>query len=444
MNILLTAWLLGRPSHSRAVPQALTVAAYAMVTAVLLVVLAGAWSFTTFDPEARGMYLPLAGFAVVLLVVPVLVLGAAAARLSARTQDRALSALRLVGATAGQVGRVALVQAVGTALVGALAGVLLYVACRPLVALVRFQGEALGAAMRLPGWAVAAAVAAVVLLSAASAVAGLRRLVITPLAVARRQDVPTPSWVRLLVTVGVLAVLYAVFTNLGVVARDLATMVVTVIGGFGLGLLVLDLVGPWLVGLVARRRLARAERPEQLLAARMVLEDPAASWCQVSGVAMASFVAVVGGCGAAMMQLGNQEPTGDWFDHVPGDVLTGVLLTLAITFTCVAASATISQCAATLDRAELYEGLHHLGMSYQVMNRARVASLMVPALTASIGFAVASTLLVLPLAGVALLLRPLTVAVVVGAVVLGMVLVRSAIALANPRRLLSQPQPVGP
>ncbi|WP_313811098.1 FtsX-like permease family protein [Glutamicibacter sp.] len=437
MNTLHLAWMIGRPSAARSTPQILTVSAYAMVSAVLLIVLGGAYSFTSFEPEAQGMYLPLAAFALVLLIVPLVVLGAAAARLSARTQDRALSSLRLLGSTGTQISQIAMIQAAGTALVGALLGVVLYLAASPLVSMIQFQGAPIGSAIYLPWWVIALAVVLVVLLSVISAVAGLRKLVITPLAVATRQSVPVPSWARALITVGVIAVLYFVLNNLAVIAQDLATMIGIIVGGFGMGLLVLNLVGPWLVARVGKSKLAKAQKPEELLAARMILENPAQSWRQVSGVAMASFVAVVGGSGAALMGMGGGEVSEPgWMQYLSADVLTGVLLTLAIAFICVAASAAITQSASTLDRAELYDGLHRLGMSYKVMNAARTKSLMIPALTASIGFAIASAVLVLPLAGIAVLVKPVTVLVVILAVVLGLLLVRVSITVANPQRLL--------
>lgn len=439
MNSVHLAWMLGRPSSTRGTSQILTVSAYAMISAMLLIVVGGAYSFTSLELEAQATYLPLAGFAVVLLAVPLLVLGAAAARLSARTQDRALSSLRLLGATSGQISLLCLLQAAGTALVGAVAGIVLYLAASPLVSLIHFQGAPLGAAIYLPWWAVALAVAAIVLLSIASSLAGMRKLIITPLAVATRQGVPVPSWIRALVTVGGVALLYFIFTNIGMISTELGTIIAVIILGFGFGLLILNLIGPWLVAMVGKSKLKKAERPEQLLAARMILENPSESWRQVSGVAMASFVAVVGGSGAAMMTVGgDQEPTGTWIDFLPQDILTGVLLTLAITFVCVAASAAISQSASTLDRADLYNGLHKLGMGYKVMNAARTKSLMIPALTASIGFAIASVVLVFPLAGIAVLVKPVTVLMVIAAVVLGLLLIRVSISVANPRRMLAE------
>ncbi|WP_345470657.1 permease [Glutamicibacter ectropisis] len=438
MNILHFAWLLGRPAKTRLAPQVLTVSAYALVSAVMLIVLGGAYSFTRFEAEAQGTYLPLAGFAVVLLIVPLMVLGSAAARLSARANDRALSSLRLLGATGSQIRSVAILQASGTALAGALAGVVLYLACAPLASLISFQGSPIGTAIYLPVWVLAAAVFAVVALSAISAAVGLRKLMITPLAVATRRSVPVPSWIRAAITVGGILVLSLLFTNLSQVAQSIAVVLIVILGGFGLGMLILNLVGPYLVSKVAQSKLKKAQTPQQLLAARMILENPAESWRQVSGVAMASFVAVIGGSGAAMMNATSaQEPTNTWYDYLPADILTGVLLTLAITFICVAASSAITQSASTLDSAELYSGLHRLGMDWGTMNAARVKSLMVPALAASIAFAIASTLLVLPLAGMAVIFSPLTVLTVIAAVVLGLVLVRISITVAEPARLLA-------
>lgn len=438
MNILHLSWMLGRPAKSRLAPQLLTACAYAMVSAILLIVLGGAYSFTSFSLEAQSMYLPLAAFAVVLLVVPLLVLGSAAARLSARSNDRALSSLRLLGATGRQISLVAVLQAAGTALAGALTGVLLYFLVAPLASMLRFQGAPIGSAIYLPLWMLAIAVVAVVLLSAASAAAGLRKLVITPLAVATRRAVPTPGWLRAVIAVGGIAVLGLVFANMGQFLQSIAAIIAVVVGGFGFGLLIMNLIGPFLVSKVGKRKLRKANTPQELLSARMILESPAESWRQVSGVAMASFVAVVGGSGAAMMSMTDDGLSrGTWLEHVPADVTTGVLVTLAISFICVAASAAISQSASTLDRAELYRGLHRLGMPWATMNAARTKSIMIPALTASIGFAIASTVLVLPLAGAAIIFKPLTVITVVACVSLGMLLIRGAILVADPQKLLA-------
>lgn len=437
MNTLHMAWMLARPSSAGRTPQLLTIGAYTMVSAMMLIVLGGAWSFTKLDSDAQSFYIPLAAFALVLLLVPLLVLGSSAAKLSARAQDRALSSLRLLGATGFQVRAVAVTQAAATALVGAVGGVVLYLALAPAVALVKFQGEPIGTAIFLPSMTTVLAVLAVLLLSVISALAGLRKLVITPLAVATRRTAPMPSWIRAVIGIGSIVVLCTLFDKIGLLPVGMGVLLTIIISGFGLGLLALNLIGPWLVAKVGKAKLNKATTPEELLAARMILESPGAAWRQVSGVAMAAFVAVIGGAGAAMFEFSDTQSTGTWEDYLGADVLTGVLMTLSIALICVAISAAISQCAGTLDREDLYLGLHRLGMDLGVINKARVQSVMIPALTVAIGFALASAVLVFPFASLALLIKPLTVGTVLAVLFAGLLVIRLALNIADPRKLLS-------
>lgn len=443
MNLMHIAWQLARPSAGRRGPLLLTLSAYAVVTALALIVVGGALSFRQFDPQAQPFYLSLAGLAAILLVIPLLVLGRAAAQLSARSQDRALASLRLLGATGADVRAISVLQAFGAAVLGALGGVGLYLVLVPLVGLLRFQGASLGTSLMAPVPVILLVLAVVAVLSIVSSLLGLRRLVITPLAVRKRAVVSSPHWVRALVMVLGLGMLSVLFSNLGVIAQDLAVMLLVLIGGLGLGLAVLNLMGPWLVAKVAQRKLRKAQNAASLLGARMILESPQQAWRQVSGVAMAAFVAVVGGSGAAMMQATSSSDLAGWEAYLATDMLTGVLLTLGISFCCVAASSAITQSAATLDRADLYRGLDRLGMPLHLMNQARVKSVMLPTLTAAIGFGLASALLVLPLAGLAMLLQPVTVLVVLGTVVAGLLVVRVAISLAAPQRILDGPRGQG-
>ncbi len=134
-------------------------------------------------------------------------------------------------------------------------------------------------------------VLAVCVLAAASAALGLRKVVVTPLGVRTRQTADGAHWVR-----GLIA---AVVVVVGVVAMGgmlssfgAFIVIIAVMGGcFGLALLALNLMGPWILRLRASSQLKRAKRPEQLLAARTVLESPKELWRQVGGgVAMTSFV----------------------------------------------------------------------------------------------------------------------------------------------------------
>ena len=93
------AWLLARPGSAGAAASVLPVTAFGIVTALLLTVIGGAQAFWTWTDDEAVLYQALAVIALSLLVVPLVSLGGAAARLSARRRDDRLATLRLLGAT---------------------------------------------------------------------------------------------------------------------------------------------------------------------------------------------------------------------------------------------------------------------------------------------------------------------------------------------------------
>lgn len=435
MKAFSLAWLLGRPVRGRLGPQLLTASAYALTAALLMLVAAGGWSFTAVQDELSGLYLVLAGLAVALLVVPLAVLGAAAARLSARSHDQRLATVRLLGGTPALAAAVTVIESAAVALAGVLSGVVLYLLGAPLVGLLHFRGQAIGAAMFMPVGAIALLALAVVAVGVVSAVVGLRRLNVSPLGVRTRAAAPGARWIRALIA-GV--VIVTAFTALQFLSafRDFALMIAVLIGAFAAVLAVLNIVGPWAVRLLAGHSLTRAQTPERLLAARMILESPAAAWRQVSAVAMTSFVAVLGGSGAALMKASVTEESAAGDRALAQDILTGVVVTVLVSFIGVCCSAVINQCAQTLDRRELYVNLGRLGMDAATMDRARVRAVMGPLLWVCLGSALIAGILLLPLVGVALVLSPLTILVVVGTLAAGVVAVRASVTLAGARLVL--------
>ena len=132
--------------------------------------------------------------AVIGALVPVAVFVSTATRLSAARREQRLAALRLVGATASQVTRLAAVEALFVDVIGVVAGIGLFFLTRPLVARIP-----LDAATWFPGSIVPPLVPAVGLLllipvvGVAASVVALRRVVVTPLGVQRRQTPGMPS-----------------------------------------------------------------------------------------------------------------------------------------------------------------------------------------------------------------------------------------------------------
>ncbi|GAA2206468.1 hypothetical protein GCM10009850_019260 [Nonomuraea monospora] len=232
------------------------------------------------DAEA---YQALSLVASVLMIVPLLVFGGAAARLTVARRDQRLAALRLIGATPGQVIAMTVAEAVIVALAGALAGAVVFALSVPLLAMIEMQGGPWFAADLFPGPLVLAGVlVAVPLLLGLSAVAGLRRVVVSPLGVAKRETPPAMRFVRVLA-------LLAVLIAFPVLTRGTSVAIVAV--ALTLAFLCVNLVGPWVVGLIGRITAATARGPARLLAGRRLVDDPRSAWRTVSGVALTGFVA---------------------------------------------------------------------------------------------------------------------------------------------------------
>lgn len=283
MNLSVLRLLL-RPESGKSATLLIPAVAFAIVAALVLTVVGGAQSFWTWDDEYSFIYQLLATIALALLVLPLASLGGSAARLSARRRDERLSTLRLLGVTPFGVGVATVVESTVIAAVGVLAGVVGYLLLVPLVGLIPFRGAPLGAeSILLPVWIIAVACLAIVLLSAVSAMIGLRRVVISPLGVRTRAQAASAHWIRAVVTVVVLGAVVvgaqlapsaAAFLSLGTILAVL----------FSVTLLLLSVVGPWAVKVFARSQVKRARTASRLLAARLVLDDPKAAWRQVSGV----------------------------------------------------------------------------------------------------------------------------------------------------------------
>ena len=412
------AWLLARPGSAGAAASVLPVTAFGIVTALLLTVIGGAQAFWTWTDDEGVLYQALAVIALALLVVPLVSLGGAAARLSARRRDDRLATLRLLGATPATVSALAVIESAVLAAVGAVAGVVVYLAVVPLLGLIEFRGEPLGASGVLLPWPVLVAVPfGIAALAALSAVLGLRQVVISPLGVRTRQEAPRLHWVRVVVGVGVVALAFGVMAVLRVAPTTMVILGMLAFA-FGASLAVLNLIGPWVIRLVASGQAKRAKTPARLLAARTVLESPKGAWRQVGGVAMTSFMAVFAGTGVAV--LGVMGAEGDAESQVlVTDIRTGILITVVGSFLMVACSVGVNQAAGILDRGELYRSLDMLGMPVGTMDAARRRAVMSPLRITAIGSAVTAAIVMLPLTGITLIVAPASLLVIAGVLAAG-------------------------
>lgn len=398
--------------------------AFAIVTALILTVVGGAQAFWAWSDDYAVIYQSLAAIAVALLVVPLGSLGGAAARLSARRRDERLSTLRLLGVTPWSVGVVTVVESTLIALSGVFVGVALYFALIPGVALVHFRGEALGAAAILLHPALIAAVAAaIVLLAALSAVIALRQVVISPLGVRMRATTASVHWIRAVIVGLLLVAAYIAITMTPAVVSGTIMLIVVLAGIFGVSLALLNVVGPWILKMIATGQARRATSPERLLSARLVLDAPKAAWRQVSGIAMASFMAVFAGTGASLMTSMMSEGATAADVALGVDIRTGVIITLVASFLMVAASVGVTQASEILDQRPLHTSLHYLGMPMQTMDAARRRAIMSPLLITALGSALCAGVLIFPILGIAMITAPVSLMTIAAVLATGIGLV---------------------
>ena len=376
----------------------LAVVAFTVSSWLLLSVLAGINTFvnrqfhppaafvTALGADAAGgvaqlvMWTLLAACAGVLLIVPLVTLGAAAARMGALGRDQRLSTLRLLGLTGGQAIALSTVETMLAGLAGGVLGVVGYLLTLPAWAAIGFQATPLSAAeMLLPVWAIAATVAGLVVLAGLSSVTGLMRLTISPLGVARRAPRPALKLWRLLAVPLVIAawIIVAPMLNL---AHEFVASAAVVLAVLALFMGVINLVGPWLLQLLGLL-LTRSGRPAVLLAGRRLLADPKGAWRSVSGLAFVGFT------GGALVSLPDFSIYSDdpLLRILAEDVRTGTYLTLGIAFVVAATSTLLNQACGILDRRRELRQLANLGVPRSLHDRTRLVEVVAPAALSALG-----------------------------------------------------------
>ncbi|MGY1748395.1 hypothetical protein [Modestobacter sp. SYSU DS0511] len=396
----------------------LAVIAFTAVTWALLTTLGGVRAFVArAEVQSEGIgeiYVVLSLTAAALILVPLVTLGGAAARLAVARRDARMAALRLAGATTGQVSAMAGAEALTQAVAGALLGAVLYGATLPLVALLPFQGRTFDVAELWVGSWAGVALPAVPLVALGSALAALRRVAITPLGVARRLPPKGLSWTRLLPLV-VLGGVFAATAN-GMLQAELVVLLAVLLGSLAGAMWVFTLVGPWLVTLVGRVAVRRAQSVPTLLAARRLLDDPKAAWRSVGGVALIAFVA------GALCVSPAMGATAEGEAHLGADIAVGTAVTLLIAALLAAVSTGVTQAGRALDSAAEYRALHLAGTEVSVLHAARMRETGLPLAVCVGGASITALLMISPFADL-LAQEPVGLVLFAGSVVVGCALV---------------------
>ena len=430
MNAAVSLWwqLRRAAAADDRVPGVLAGVSFAVATAALLVCVAGLSAFEARNPVPPGhstglsideamigdLYVTLAWIATTCMVIPILTLGGVAARLAIARRDQRLAALRLAGATSAQVTVMTLAEAAAQALVGALTGVVLYLAVLPIVARLTFQGRTFDLSeLVLPLGQTAAVVGAVVVVAIVSGASSLARVAISPLGVAARTSPKRLSILRVLVAAAAGAAWVLVITPMKEPER------LTIVLVLGAVILAVNAVGPWVV-MVAGRVAARiAPTAATLLAARRIADDPKSTWRAVGALGLA--VVVVGFTSLAQVD----DPGTPLEAYLSADLGTGALVTLVIITIVGATSTGVVQAARVLDQREQYRALALAGTGERSLHRARALEVALPlamTIALSAGFVLVLMLPFLSRLDGGLVVRFVVTSAIAGAVVLASVL----------------------
>ncbi|MEU7757272.1 FtsX-like permease family protein [Micromonospora sp. NPDC049171] len=252
------------------------------------------------EPGLRGG----TAFALLMLMIPVLALAGQCARLGAPARDRRLAALRLAGATPGQVTRLVVLETGMAALLGTLVGLGVYLLGRDLLHRPDARGRLALPTDVLPSTGVLAGVVlGLPVVAALATVLMLRTVTTSPLGVNRkapRERGPRP-WVGFLIGLGV--VLFAAARPVAYRFDDdeelVAWLVPLMFAAGGFTAMIGVVIGTGWISYHCGRLLRRyARRPAALLAAGRLMADPWAG----SRTFAALLSALIFGAGAAALR----------------------------------------------------------------------------------------------------------------------------------------------
>lgn len=240
------------------------------------------------DPSLPLLYTIAAWIAGALLVAPSISLLGAGARLTAARRGRRLAALRLAGATSGQVTALAALETAFGAVLGIGLGVVVALAGMGVVASsIPLGGGRFGFADLIPSpLAFAMILIGALVVAVGSALAGLREVRATPLGVVRQARRKRPGWRRFFVMVAAWAAFIATIP-----ITQASGQYVMLVGGLAVVILSISTVGPvfaWVMGWITTRF---SRGPRGLVAGRRLMADPIGSFRPTTGLVLIAFVA---------------------------------------------------------------------------------------------------------------------------------------------------------
>lgn len=309
-----------------------------------------------------------------------------AAVTSVAGRERRLAALRLIGLSARDITRMTVLETGINAVVGTALGALLSAILVPAFSALTFMGIPLSPTeLYLPWWGYLAVGAALIVLALAAALAGMQRVAVSPLGVARQQMPRSLRWWRavafLVLAVGLLVGVnqFDMFTSLGAMLA-VAAFLVMLIG-------TLSLIAPLFLQ-VSARAAGTLGSDANFIASRRVAAGARAAWRRVSPSALFGLLAgymVVSPFGDDdLSQSLREDPETSIIFH---DVFTGIILTISFGFCIMAMSILQGQAHEVFANADLTRSLRLMGLRPSFLTRVAAYEIFAPLIFVSlVGF----------------------------------------------------------
>ena len=375
---------------------AVTVASWMMCT-----LMGGTWMFVARDRHPHEAlvevskdlggpisitYIFLALFACVLLVPSLLGLLTQAARANLGGREEHLAVLRLIGATAGEVRGMMILESLRQALVGLVLGSVLYIVTCPAWSLLTFQEKRVDTWEMLTWWVIPIAWIVVLVLAACSVWLALRRVSVTPLGVTKKIPPKGQNMITLVLSLVGAVVLYRYLSSLSIApqADALEFVVVLVVAGGILNVNALIAVG--VIQLLARLSY-RVPGAANYVATRRVGRGAKTTWKRVTAL---YFVAFIGGIGAWISAVPEveEEPV---LKMITGDTPPGVAITAVFAAVLLVSSTLLTQALAVVEQKQLTKSLYFIGAPAAFHTKVAVREVGVPMLVvALLGFGMGS------------------------------------------------------
>lgn len=384
MNSVLTATRALLNSRDRAT-SLLTILAFALPHAFLLAVTGGVYAFQmraaleTADEGFGGFYVGLACFAAILLVVPILSMGAAAARLGMSRRAHDLAILRLIGLSPAHTRYACVLETVIHAGIGVVIGSVLYAATLPAWGLLSFQNMPMSVEEMWVGiLTLLAEGVGMIVLAALSSLIAMSKVVITPLGITRRSDAQKVSPIG----VGITVVIIAVWLVFGQAFMGISPAVglAMLLGFLALIFALTNVIGVWSVGMMGRGMALMSRSPQLMLAGRRIADDPRSVWRSFGAVALVGFLVGILYPVFSAIRFSDDAAADPVSRMVMQDIQTGMLLTFGITLALGAISTAINQSIRVIDSVDQMRALSHMGSPAGFLDRSRRLEIGIPAL----------------------------------------------------------------